>query len=131
MKSWQPVSLTKWYESRSDSYFWIHGFWNKNHFNIQVALPTWQANRLPGFHFEKPLMKPCLLSEQLTAKLLKYFFWSYVPSTLQNVKQMPHKCFNINYWHWANIWQTKILEIISFTFCGSTSKQVLLQYLIP
>ena len=41
----------------SDPYFWIDKSRNKNHFYIQVFLTGWQADRLPGFHFEKPLKR--------------------------------------------------------------------------
>ena len=49
IKSWQPVSLAK--KPKIGSYFWIHEFRNKDHFNIKVFC---QTGRLTGFHFEKP-----------------------------------------------------------------------------
>ena len=68
-----PSSLAKKPKYRSDSYFWIHEFSNKDHFKqfCRIDSSSWnnnfknkdhfnikafcQADRLPGFHFEKPL----------------------------------------------------------------------------
>ena len=42
-------SLPAWQKGlnvRSDSYFWNHKFRNKDHFNIKIFLPGWQAARI-------------------------------------------------------------------------------------
>ena len=74
MKFWQPVSLAKRPKCRSDCYFFIHESRNKDYFiffvkliliseitNSEIRITSTlryfcQACRLPGFHFEKPLV---------------------------------------------------------------------------
>ena len=75
-----------------DSYFWIRESKNKDHFKqpfielivisqvtnsevrITVSLPNWQADRLPGFHFENPL----------------FFNWLFWVTRLNHILPMNH-----------------------------------------
>ena len=54
---WNPVSLEKRPKCWSDSYLWNHEL--EIRITSRPFLPGWQVDRLPGFHFEEPLMIDC------------------------------------------------------------------------
>ena len=110
MKSWHPVSLAKRPKCWTDPYFWICEVRNKNHFyknlfevilisefmDSEIKISSTfrsfcQADRLPEFHFEKPLMAPLMMpsnTEYLSLTIFRHI-WEWWKEIKYMHKKLP------------------------------------------
>ena len=110
MKFWEAASLAKLPKCRSDSYFRIHEFKNKDHFkhivaeliliseitNSELRITSTlryfcQAGRLTGFHFEKPLLYPLHSRFCLGPDQIRLFFSLFLEMLDSHFP--PHFCY--------------------------------------
>ena len=80
MKSWQPVSLPVWLKDLNVEMILISGFMNSEIRNTSILRYFCQTDRLPGFHFEKPLTRLTAFSNKFWTKILMLYYHLRVAS---------------------------------------------------
>ena len=74
MKSWHPVSLPAWLNDLNVDVILISGFMNSEIRITSTLRYFCQADRLPCFHFEKPLMTQSLSPVPSASSNLKHTY---------------------------------------------------------